>query len=354
MAQLRGSTVILALEEGVGEREARRVVDAFGVGSDSSPACRWHAPDLVTLHLPAPAPDPVVTDVAAAEAVRSARVLRSGEFLHDLGAGAAVWSRLSVRLRNGAVFERGGHTVIAGPCSVESRSQVMGIAMEVREAGAQALRGGVFKPRTSPYSFGGLGRQGLELLCEASEASGLPVVTEALQPADLDPIATHADMIQIGSRNMHNFPFLFQAGRHPTGTPILLKRGFAATLKDLVLAAEYVLLGRVAAGHTEPGLILCERGLRTFDTGTRFTMDVAAFPALAERTHLPVIADPSHPAGVRSLVTPLAMAACSAGAAGLLVEVSLRPDEAWCDGEQSLTPAGFRELMRSVRRSRTS
>jgi 3-deoxy-7-phosphoheptulonate synthase len=239
--------------------------------------------------------------------------------------------------------------VIAGPCSVESETQVAEIAAMVKEAGAIALRGGAFKPRSSPYSFGGLGERGLIYLARAREKTGLPVVTEAMDPSHLDLVAQYADMIQIGSRNMANYPLLFRAGSHPAGKPILLKRGLAATIDELILAAEYVLLGRLQAGIDEPRLLLCERGIRTFEPSLRFTLDVGAIPVLKERTRLPVVVDPSHAAGIRRYVTPLAMAGLAAGGDALLVEVHSDPDHAWSDGEQTLDGAGFRELMARVR-----
>jgi len=235
--------------------------------------------------------------------------------------------------------------VIAGPCSVEGPRQIAEIAAGVADAGARVLRGGVFKPRSSPYDFGGLGERGLRMMVGAGKRSGLPIITEVLDPTCLDLVAEHADILQIGSRNMHNTSFLFALGAHPRGKPALLKRGFGATVEELLSAAEYFLLGRLAAGHRDPGLILCERGVRTFESSTRFTLDVAAIPVLRRRTHLPVIVDPSHPAGDRGLVASLAAAAIAAGADGLLVEVHTDPERAWCDGDQSLDLAMFRELM---------
>lgn len=259
-------------------------------------------------------------------------------------------ARSSVSLPGDVVFTDGEPVVIAGPCSVESRTQVLEIAEQVKEAGATALRGGAFKPRTTPYSFGGLEECGLKYLTEAREITGLPVVTEAMSERQLDLVAEYADMIQIGSRNMHNFPFLFQAGSHPLHKPVLLKRGFGATIDEFLGAAEYVLLGRFAAGADEPGLVLCERGIRSFETATRSTLDIAAIPVIKQRSHLPIIADPSHAAGNREYVNALGLASVAAGADGLLVEVHGAPDEAWCDGTQSLGLNGFRTLMEGVRR----
>jgi 3-deoxy-7-phosphoheptulonate synthase len=225
----------------------------------------------------------------------------------------------------------------------------MEIAERVKDAGAEALRGGTFKPRTTPYSFGGLEESGLRYLAEAREATGLPIVTEAMDERQLDLVAEHADVVQIGSRNMHNFPLLFKAGNHPSGKPILLKRGFGATIDEFLGAAEYVLLGRIAADADEPGLILCERGIRTFEVATRFTLDVAAIPVIKERSRLPVISDPSHAAGDRKYVNALGLASMAAGADGLLVEVHCNPDQAWCDAAQGLEFDDFRRLMEGTR-----
>jgi 3-deoxy-7-phosphoheptulonate synthase len=242
------------------------------------------------------------------------------------------------RVRFGDV-EIGGPVVpiIAGPCSVEDREQILAVARAVRGAGASALRGGAYKPRTSPYAFQGLGEAGLELLAEARAATGLPVVTEVLAPEDVARVAATADMLQIGARNMQNFALLRAAGEQ--AKPVLLKRGLAATLDELLDAAEYIL----AAGN--PNVVLCERGVRTFGQHARNTFDVAAIPALKLRTHLPVIADPSHAAGRRDLVPALARAALAAGADALLIEVHPAPERARSDGPQSLTPAAFAALM---------
>ncbi len=248
--------------------------------------------------------------------------------------------RTLVKVGN-VVVGSGSAIVIAGPCSVESREQIMEVAQLVKEAGAHMFRGGAFKPRTSPYSFQGLGVEGLKYLREAGDATGLPVVTEVLDPRHVDLVAKYADVLQVGARNMQNFPLLKELGR--VRKPVLLKRGFGATIEELLCAAEYILLG----GNDQ--VILCERGIRTFDRLTRFTLDIAAVPLLKELTHLPVIVDPSHAAGKRSLVPPLAKAALAAGADGLMIEVHPRPDEALSDGPQSLTPEMFRELMRDLR-----
>ncbi len=255
-----------------------------------------------------------------------------------------------ITLPNGTCVGRGGAPIIAGPCSVESERQICEIAALVKEAGAAALRGGAFKPRTAPYSFGGLGERGLEYLALARERTGLPIVTEALDIGHLDLVARYADVIQVGSRNMHNAPFLFQLGAHPLGKPVLLKRGFGATVEEFLFAAEHILLGRFSTGRDDADVILCERGIRTFETSTRFTLDIGAVAVLQEKTHLPVIVDPSHPAGDRRYVPPLARAAVAAGAGGLLVEVHPDPDRAWSDARQSLDPFAFREMMGDLKR----
>jgi 3-deoxy-7-phosphoheptulonate synthase len=231
--------------------------------------------------------------------------------------------------------------VMAGPCSVESAAQISLIATGVAEAGARILRGGAFKPRTSPYSFQGLGEEGLYLLVAARTESGLPIVTEVVAPEDVALVGTHADMLQIGARNMQNFRLLSEVGAQPL--PVLLKRGISSSIEELLLAAEYV----VSAGN--PRVILCERGIRTFETATRNTFDVSAVPVLKQKTHLPVIVDPSHAAGERSLVPSLAAAGVAAGADGVLVEVHNDPDTALSDGPQSLTIEGFTAMMSQLK-----
>jgi 3-deoxy-7-phosphoheptulonate synthase len=223
--------------------------------------------------------------------------------------------------------------IIAGPCAVESRSQLLQTATAVEHAGAAMLRGGAYKPRTSPYAFQGLGAEGLDLLAEARAQTGLPVVTEVLDVRDVVRVAEVADVLQVGARNMHNYSLLSEAGA--SGRPVLIKRGLSSTLEELLLAAEYVLR------EGNESVILCERGIRTFETAYRFTLDLAAVPVLKERTPLPVIIDPSHAAGRRELVEPLSLAAAAIGADGLLVEVHPRPEEAACDGPQSLVASEF-------------
>ena len=230
--------------------------------------------------------------------------------------------------------------VMAGPCSVESATQIVEAAHAVREAGATMLRGGAFKPRSSPYSFQGLGHKGLELLARAREETGLLIVTEAMDPEGLDAVAEVADLIQIGARNMQNYSLLKRAGR--ARKPVLLKRGLAATIQELLLSAEYIL----AEGN--PNVILCERGVRTFDSATRNLFDLSAVAVVLGLSHLPIVADPSHGTGHRDMVIPMARAAVAAGADGLLIEVHPNPDEALKDGAQSLTLEQFQGLMPQI------
>jgi 3-deoxy-7-phosphoheptulonate synthase len=231
--------------------------------------------------------------------------------------------------------------VMAGPCSVESEEQILAAARQVRDAGATVLRAGAYKPRTSPYSFQGLGLPGLDLLVRAREETGLLIVTEALDAESLDMVAAKADIIQIGARNMQNYSLLKQAGR--ARKPVLLKRGLSATIQEWLLSAEYIL----AEGN--PNVILCERGIRSFDTMTRNLLDLSAIALVHGLSHLPIIADPSHGTGQRDMVIPMARAAVAAGADGILVEVHPTPDRAMSDGAQSLYPAQFDHLMREVR-----
>jgi 3-deoxy-7-phosphoheptulonate synthase len=230
--------------------------------------------------------------------------------------------------------------IIAGPCSVEGPEMIVETARAVRASGAHALRGGAFKPRTSPYAFQGLGLPALEMLAEARADTGLPIVTEVMDPRQVEAVAQVADCLQIGARNMQNFSLLSEVGR--TDRPVLLKRGLSATVQELLMAAEYVL----AQGNHR--VILCERGIRTYETATRNTLDIAAVPVLKSETHLPVIVDPSHAGGRASLVAPLAYAAVAAGADGLIVEVHPEPESARSDGEQSLTTAAFDTMMQRL------
>jgi 3-deoxy-7-phosphoheptulonate synthase len=238
----------------------------------------------------------------------------------------------------------GGNQVVAmaGPCSVETREGLIEVAKAVKDAGALVLRGGAFKPRTSPYAFQGLGVEGLKYLAEAREATGLPIVTELMDPRDMDAICEYADIIQIGARNMQNFRLLQEVGR--TNKPVVLKRGLSATILELLMSAEYI------ASQGNRNIILCERGIRTFETATRNTMDISAVPVLKQLTHLPVMVDPSHGVGKWDLVAPMAKAAIAAGADGLIIEVHQDPENALCDGPQSLKPVKFDALMKELRR----
>jgi 3-deoxy-7-phosphoheptulonate synthase len=250
--------------------------------------------------------------------------------------------RSLVRAGDGAGMTIGGRelALIAGPCSVEGAEMLRETARAVRAAGAGILRGGAFKPRTSPYAFQGLGQNALELLAEVRAETGMPIVTEVMDTRQVELVAEYADMLQVGARNMQNFALLAEVGR--VRRPVLLKRGLSATLRELLMAAEYVM----AQGARE--VVLCERGIRTFETATRNTLDLAAIPVLKAETHLPVIIDPSHAGGRADLVAPLAFGAVAAGADGLMIEVHPRPEQALSDGEQSLTPAAFAELMRAL------
>ncbi len=230
--------------------------------------------------------------------------------------------------------------LIAGPCTVESREQTLQTAHVVRDAGATLLRGGAYKPRTSPYAFQGLGQEGLRLLAEAKAETGLPIVTELMDMRDIEAVLEVADVVQIGARNMQNYPLLSEVGR--SGRPTLLKRGLSSTLDELLMAAEYILK------EGNPNVMLCERGIRTFETAYRFTLDLMAVPVLKELTHLPVIVDPSHAAGRRELVRPLSLAAAAVGADGIIVEVHPNPDEAICDGPQALRADDFADYAAAV------
>jgi 3-deoxy-7-phosphoheptulonate synthase len=247
--------------------------------------------------------------------------------------------RTIVRVGN---VEFGGSKLvsIAGPCAVESREQLLAAAEAVKSAGASMLRGGAFKPRTSPYTFQGLEEDGLKLLAEAREVTGLPIVTEVVNPRDLDLVASYVDMLQIGTRNMQNYTLLREVGA--SGKPVILKRGLSATIEEWLMAAEYIM----SAGNWN--VVLCERGIRTFETYTRNTLDISAVPAVRSLSHLPLIVDPSHATGRAKLVPAAAMAALAAGADGLLIEVHPCPSEALSDGPQSLTPSEFADLMHQM------
>ncbi len=259
--------------------------------------------------------------------------LVSREFLKDntvvaVGDGVSIGGRLV--------------PVMAGPCAVETIAQVTGVAKAVKASGARLLRGGAFKPRTSPYAFQGLAEEGLQYLAEAKKATGLPIITEVVDPRDIELVAQYADVLQIGARNMQNFRLLTEIGRQHK--PVLLKRGLSATIKEFLLSAEYIMAG---GNHK---VILCERGIRTFETQMRNTLDLAAVPLIQKLSHLPVVVDPSHATGRWDLVAPMARAAVAAGADGLLVEVHANPEEALCDGEESLTPPKFAAMMDDLRK----
>lgn len=234
-------------------------------------------------------------------------------------------------------------SMIAGPCTVESREQVLSTADTVAAAGASMFRGGAYKPRSSPYSFQGLGQEGLRLLAEAKARTGLPIVTELMDARDVEPILEVADVIQVGARNMQNYPLLAEIGR--TGRPVLIKRGLSSTLEELLMAAEYVLK------EGNPNVMLCERGIRTFETAYRFTLDIMAVPMLKELSHLPVIVDPSHAPGRRDMVLPLSLAAAAAGADGIIVEVHPDPEQAICDGPQQIYADEFASYLEQVERA---
>jgi 3-deoxy-7-phosphoheptulonate synthase len=249
--------------------------------------------------------------------------------------------RTRIELNNGVEIGGDEFVVMAGPCSVESEKQIMEAAEGVAKAGAKMLRGGAFKPRTSPYDFQGMEEDGLKLLQKAKAATGLGIVTEVMSDRDVDLIAQYADVMQVGARNMQNFMLLKALGK--CGRPVLLKRGLSGTIKELLMSAEYIV------AHGNPNVILCERGIRTFETETRNTCDIAAIPALNELTHLPVMLDPSHATGKRSLVPAVSRAGVAIGADGIIVEVHPHPEKAISDGAQSLDLAGFDKMMRELK-----
>lgn len=234
----------------------------------------------------------------------------------------------------------GSIAVIAGPCCIESEKQLLDIAKKVKASGAQILRGGAYKPRTSPYSFQGLGEEGLKILKKAKEETGMPIITEVMCTENFDIVEAYTDILQIGARNMQNFPLLKKAGK--SNKPVLLKRGLSATIEELLMAAEYIMTG----GNTK--VILCERGIRTFETYTRNTLDISAIPAIKKLSHLPIIVDPSHASGRWDMITPLSKAAVAAGADGLMIEVHNNPEKALSDGDQALKPEKFGQLIKEI------
>src|SRR4051812_33509118 len=257
---------------------------------------------------------------------------------HQLRGGAPTTLSIGGKKIGGEHF-----ALIAGPCTVETRDQTLETADAMLAAGATMFRGGAYKPRTSPYAFQGLGQEGLRLLAEAKERTGLPIVTELMDARDIEAVVEVADVIQIGARNMQNYPLLSEIGR--TSTPVLIKRGLSSTLEELIMAAEYVLK------EGNEAVMLCERGIRTFETAYRFTLDLPAIPVLKELTHLPIVVDPSHAAGRRALVEPLSLAAAAAGADGIIVETHPGPDEAICDGPQQLRVDAFADYAAQVERA---
>jgi 3-deoxy-7-phosphoheptulonate synthase len=284
---------------------------------------------------------PSTTDAARCDIERLAGVERV--FAGEPGAHLVTWDvrAESTKVQVGDVVFGGPDTVVvAGPCAVEGLDVLLEIARAVKSAGARVLRGGAFKPRTSPYAFRGLGKDGLEFLAAAREETGLPVVTEVMDTRDVALVERHADMLQVGSRNMHNFALLAEVGR--TRKPVLLKRGMSATIDEMLTSAEYVL-----AGGNEK-VVLCERGIRTFEHSSRNTLDITAVPALRERTHLPVCVDPSHASGRRGFVAPLARAAAAAGADAVMIEVHVRPEEARCDAQQAILPSELAAIVRDI------
>jgi 3-deoxy-7-phosphoheptulonate synthase len=292
----------------------------------------------------------VVDEIRGHTATELAQRVKSMPFVENVGDFESSWKLVSSQYHGQrSIVKAGGRIlgsrevhVIAGPCAVESRDVMLRIAHLVKEHGAGFLRGGAFKPRTSPYSFRGLGKEGLIYLSEASRATGLPVVTEVLTPSDVEIVGQYAHMFQIGARNMQNFALLEAVGE--TDIPVLLKRGMMSTIQELLLSAEYVL------SKGNEGVVLCERGIRTFETSTRNTLDLSAVPLLKRLSHLPVVVDPSHGVGLSELVPPMALAAVAAGADGIMVEVHLRPEEALSDGRQSLCPHEFGEMMKALER----
>jgi 3-deoxy-7-phosphoheptulonate synthase len=283
--------------------------------------------------------DELVEQVRGLEGVSLAN--KSGQpYMLAQRAARPAGSRVPVGKNGEVIIGDGSLTVMAGTCSVENREITLQVARAVRAHGGQMLRGGAFKPRTSPYSFQGLGEDGLQILAEAREATGLPIVTEVMEPDQVELVASYADMLQIGSRNMANFPLLRRVAT--TGKPILLKRGFSATVNEWLMSAEYVLAG----GNDQ--VVLCERGIRAFDTSTRFTLDLTAVPLVKRLTHLPIIVDPSHGVGIRELVPQMALAGVAAGADGLMVEIHPDPDNALSDGDQTITLDAFERMMRAV------
>jgi 3-deoxy-7-phosphoheptulonate synthase len=323
--------MIVTMAANATDADVQRLQRDLRIRGYESHWCRFG--DQVALAVPG-APLETITDVAADHPVRG---IVQPDALAPLASREATTTDSVVSLGGQPAFGPGTFVVIAGPCAVESRGQLNAVADAVAAHGAGALRGGAYKPRTSPYAFQGLARQGLELLAETSMRTGLPVVTEVVEPQDVALVAAHADMLQIGTRNAHNFALLREAGR--SGLPVLIKRGFACTVDEWLQAAEYVLR------EGNPNVVLCERGIRTFETRSRFTLDLTAVALVKRLSHLPVIVDPSHATGLPELVGPMTLAAAAAGADGALIDVHHSPSTALCDGTQALHPTGFENLM---------
>jgi 3-deoxy-7-phosphoheptulonate synthase len=331
--------MIIAMKRGTGREEARRFAEAL-----EQQGVRVHFSEGASQTVLGLVGDTTAIDEEALLANRLVEKLvrvqepykRANRVFHPAD------TALDLRVTGGGTAKIGGGAfgVIAGPCSVESREQIVSVAAAVKNAGAAFLRGGAFKPRTSPYSFQGLGCEGLDLLLEAKKETGLPIVTELMEISQLE-LFEDVDVIQVGARNMQNFNLLKELGR--CRKPVLLKRGLASTMTELLMAAEYLMAG----GNDR--VILCERGIRGFDTFTRNTLDIGIIPALKQKTHLPVIVDPSHATGVAWMVPAMSKAAIAAGADGIIVEVHNDPERALCDGEQSITPDAFAALMVSLR-----
>ncbi len=334
------SRMVIVLREDASAEERHAVGDVLASAGIVAASVRWAERDLAIPDVAlSPTLQQTLTALPGVErcvAVATPYVLASRE-LHP--------EKSLVRVGH-VVFGGADPVLIAGPCSVENEAQITEAAEAAAAAGAQVLRGGAFKPRTSPYSFQGLGLEGVRLLAAAGARVGLPIVTEVMEPAMVEVVAEHAAMLQVGSRNMQNFPLLRAVGR--TGRPVLLKRGFAATLDEWLLAAEYIL----AEGNAH--VVLCERGIRGFDTHTRNVLDLACVPLLARLTHLPVIVDPSHATGQRDLVLPMGVAAIAAGADGLMVEMQPRPDAALSDAAQTIDPATLHTLATQARSVRAA
>jgi 3-deoxy-7-phosphoheptulonate synthase len=290
-----------------------------------TPVIAAMGPDGGDLRTPAHLPEPTGTAFCRGDVQLGGRALRPGGTVVAIG---------PVKIGDGTV------AVFAGPCAVETRGQLLATATVAAEAGAVGLRGGVFKPRTSPYSFQGLKLAGLELLAEARSRTGLPILTEIVDPRHIEQFAEVVDGFQIGARNMQNFALLSEVGQ--AGLPVVLKRGFGCTIDEFLAASEYIL----AEGNDQ--LVLCERGIRTFDHATRFTLDLSAVAVIKQRSHLPVMVDPSHAVGKRSLVEPMALGAVAVGADALLIDIHVQPEEALCDGAQALPPTEFRRLMKKL------